>query len=408
MMSSSDDACGQGGASVINWTETTGGDYYLKVRGFNTGSSGSYILSYSYGAAPVATCQSLPLFDYDITIPPVAGTWAATPLRTIIGGACDIYRVTLTAGLTYTFATGCGNDVATSNFDTYLELFSSLPGYPSVISDDDACGPGGASVINWTATGDGVYFLKVRGYNGSSAGGYVLSYSYGVVPPVTCPTLPAYTNEGVNTDYELTPTTVCTATPLRTITGGSCHIYKLTLTHDRVYTFETGCGCGEGSSNFDTFLELFDGTAPYVLISSNDDACGPGGASLLTWTATGDGVFYLKVRGYNSSSAGNYKLSAKYTGGKMTEDLEGNQSYDNLVKVYPNPARQLFTIMSDQPLTFDQVILTGFAGQQVRTWTLDQPTSNYQIDGSEFNPGVYIISLRTSDGWVRKKLSIIR
>lgn len=86
----------------------------------------------------------------------------------------DWYRVSLTAGQTYTFAlvgTG-GNDLA----DALLQLRNASG---AQIAIDDDGGPGSNSTITFTATTSGTYYLDVGSYNDSYSGQYGLSFTAG-------------------------------------------------------------------------------------------------------------------------------------------------------------------------------------------------------------------------------------
>jgi hypothetical protein len=83
-----------------------------------------------------------------------------------------IYRVAVSSGIQYMFKTGCGNG-ATANFDTYLELYTSLNN-DRIAYNDDAC-ESYRSSLAWTATFDGYVYLKVKGY-GQESGSYTLAY----------------------------------------------------------------------------------------------------------------------------------------------------------------------------------------------------------------------------------------
>lgn len=86
----------------------------------------------------------------------------------------DWYRVTLTAGQTYTFAlvgTG-GNGLE----DAYLRLRNSAG---TEISHDDDGGPGSNSTFTFTAATSGTYYLDVGSFNNASSGQYGLSVTAG-------------------------------------------------------------------------------------------------------------------------------------------------------------------------------------------------------------------------------------
>ena len=87
----------------------------------------------------------------------------------------DYYRVHLVAGQTYTIAAmGTGTDYL---HDTYLQLRNSC-GLSLVINDDG--GPGFNSLITYTCSTTGYYYLDVRGDPGSNlTGQYGLSFTSG-------------------------------------------------------------------------------------------------------------------------------------------------------------------------------------------------------------------------------------
>jgi serralysin len=87
----------------------------------------------------------------------------------------DWYRVNLVAGQTYTFAmigTGAVNDVD----DTYLQLRN---GAGSLLRADDDSGPDISSMLTFTATTSGTYYLDAGSYNNTDAGQYGISAALG-------------------------------------------------------------------------------------------------------------------------------------------------------------------------------------------------------------------------------------
>jgi serralysin len=90
----------------------------------------------------------------------------------------DFYRVTLTAGQAYTFVlTGIG----TNNLrDPLLQLHDT--GGVSVITSNDDGLPGLNSVISYTPTSSGTYYLSARAFAGSDTGTYGISVTAGTRP----------------------------------------------------------------------------------------------------------------------------------------------------------------------------------------------------------------------------------
>ena len=404
-LASNDDGC-SGWTSIITWTSpsTYAGTVYVKVRGYNESKSGTYRMAYMEGAsAPPTPCKVPPLFDLEVT---PSGTWAADT-RTLSTGECYLYKVTTTAGNAYTFMTGCGPAGATNptaDFDTFIELYNSAG--TMIASNDDGC-ESWRSTIEWAATGT-VYFVKIRGWRPTSYGTYTVAYSSAAgSPPSSCVTPPA-------SDETLPiPTNGWQTGGSDNVTSDGCYIYKVAVTSSNTYTFKTGCGDGASvAADFDTFLELYDASGGWL--AEDDDGCKVPAAndytSKIVWAASYTGIAYLKIRGWNSSDFGAFTLAYSYvtTGPDALELGTGEDIARSMVKVFPNPASHSFTVASQEPLSFTKVTISEFTGKLVKSYTLDQPVTSLRIESSGFAQGVYILSIETSEGWVRKKVSIVR
>ncbi len=398
-VSQNDDGCTEY-RSTITWvaSETTA---YVKVRGYNSNSSGAFTVAYKYtDAAAGGTCKTPT--DSDETLPAPTTSWQMDGSTAIASDACHVYKVAVTLNNTYTFKTGCTNGSA--DFDTFIELYDGDGEW--VTQDDDGCSVPASgdytSKLDWTATYTGYAYVKVRGYNSSTYGSFILAYKY--VAGGTCKT-PTDSDETLTTPTANWQTDGSTA-----IVSNACYVYKVAVTSTYTYTFKTGCT--EGTADFDTFIELYDGDGDWL--TQDDDGCSVPASgdytSKVEWTATYSGWAYVKVRGYNSGAFGSFTLAYKYvTPGPDVITLgNGENLAKNLVKVYPNPANQSFTIVTQEPVTFTRILISEFTGRLAKSWTLDQPATSLRIESTNFAPGVYILSIETSDGWIRKKVSIIR
>src|SRR6185369_14656649 len=86
----------------------------------------------------------------------------------------DWYRVTLTAGQTYTFAQiGTGTNGLR---DTFLNLRDANGNV--LVSDDDS-GPASSSSLTYTATSTGTYYIDAGSWNNASSDQYGISVSLG-------------------------------------------------------------------------------------------------------------------------------------------------------------------------------------------------------------------------------------
>ncbi|WP_397575928.1 Ig-like domain-containing protein, partial [Sphingorhabdus sp.] len=151
------DDFGSSNNSQITFTATSSGAYYLAAEGFS--GTGAYSLRATTTAAD----------DY-------ANNTATTGVVTIGGAAItgtinyldddDLFRVSLTAGVTYTF-----NLNATSgSYDPYLSLYDSNL---TRLAYNDDFGSSLNSQITFTATSSGTYYLQAASF-GTDAGTYSL------------------------------------------------------------------------------------------------------------------------------------------------------------------------------------------------------------------------------------------
>lgn len=389
--------------STVTWT-ASGTSYYVKVRGFNSNAYGDFTIAYEY-TTPAAggTCKIPPDYDEEITALMLTAlgedTWATDGPTTIASEACYVYKVNTTAGKQYTFKTGCGNG-GTADFDTFIELYDTDGTWED--QNDDGCSEY-RSTITWTASGT-VYYIKVRGFNSNSYGDFTLAYMFTTpVAGTTCKTPP---------DFDETlaaPTTSWQTDGPTAITSDACYVYKVSVTSGNEYTFKTGCT--EGSTNFDTFIELYD--ADGVWLTQNDDGCAiPASgdySSKVIWTSTYTGFAYVKIRGYNSNSYGNFTIAYEYvTTGPDVALGKGEATPDGNIRIYPNPANESFMVVAREQVSFTRVLINEFTGATVSGWNLDQPAKSLRIESTGLAPGVYLLSIETSEGWIRKKVNIIR
>lgn len=120
----------------------------------------------------------------------------------------------------------------------------------------------------------------------------------------------------------------------------------------------------------------------------------------------------LSVTGINSSGIGvgsaSLKIAVKSTGignsnGKSSNlTLVKNTEFENAVKIFPNPAKDVINIASD--LNFSGIILVSFTGQPVYNKTVSD--NKLQIDISAFEPGMYFIKIQIQNSVIVKRVTI--
>lgn len=270
--------------SQIDYVPFAAGTYYLAARGFSTGT-GTYTLSATGVSTPAAI-----LDDYADT--------AATSGVALIGGAVsgtieesfdnDWFSATLSANTSYTIAL----DGSSLN-DPVLAVYD---GNGVLLTEDDDSGPEGNSLVTFTPTTSGRYFLGARGF-GSATGSYSLTVTPGsVVTPVV-------------DDYAGNSGTTGTLASGGQATGnvesvGDQDWFRISLNAGTRYQF--GLSSGSGSSGLsEPYLRLFDSNGSLV-----GEAGGAiGGDAQLSYAASTAGTFYVAAGG-DGSSTGTYTLSA--------------------------------------------------------------------------------------------------
>ncbi|MFL9840415.1 M10 family metallopeptidase C-terminal domain-containing protein [Sphingomonas sp. ST-64] len=220
----------------------------------------------------------------------------ATTVSVVFGGSVadsltpgdhDWFRVNLTAGQSYTFWTsGTGGS---GEPDTFLSLRNSNG--TAIITDDDG-GQGTLSLISFTATTTGTYYLDVGGFGDGETGDYSLFASNGLWNPADA----VRDNASTGASVAVGGSTTVTLNGL-----GDHDWYAVTLTAGQRYVFETS-----GATAVDTFLTIRDASG--AGLGENDDGAS-GTFSRLVFTPTTSGTYYLDVSGWRESAQGSFTLS---------------------------------------------------------------------------------------------------
>lgn len=278
-----DDDGGGSLASRINWTATSTGTFFVQVRHFSSTGIGTYSISVTAGAPPVAD-------DHGNT--PGTATAIQTNGTVLSGnispaGDVDFFSFAATSGTPYvirTFNLGSGSD-------TFLHLIDTN-GTTELARDDDS-GGGLASRIVWTAPRAATFYVKVRHFDqASGTGTYQISVAGGATDDHrnTCEAATALQTNGtaVNGNIE---------------SAGDADFFGFSATGGRTYMIET-FNLGSGS---DTYLDLFSGCPSTRHLQSDDDS-GPGFASRIVHRATATETLYARIRHFSGSGTGTYGI----------------------------------------------------------------------------------------------------
>ncbi|NGZ26949.1 MAG: hypothetical protein G8345_08675 [Magnetococcales bacterium] len=240
-----------------------------------------------------------------------------------ISGDQDWWRILLSANTSYLFSMEATNS---SYLDTYLRL---LDDAGIEISYDDDSGDGYNSLISYTPTSSGTYYISAQGYS-SSTGDYTLSVNNnGSEIPASTDTTNALTING-----EAAISTIGTS--------GDQDWWRVILSAGTSYAIQLNAN----ASSLDTYLRLLDSSSSVL---ASDDDSGEGYNSLINYTPLYTGTYYVSAQGY-SSYTGSYSLQINDTSGNNNnnDDLPANSSTSGRLTVNASPANGSIELSSDQ------------------------------------------------------------
>jgi len=153
----------------------------------------------------------------------------------------------------------------------------------------------------------------------------------------------------------------------------------------------TGYGTTSGSTVTGSQIVIYynDGSQNFTKTVIDDTSMGPANFSVQDFT--GDNNYDIAVA---ASASGEFILLSQSSGSV-------EETNNNLVKVYPNPASDLLNIETD--LNFSQIMVFDITGRKVLT------TNRKHIDLASFKTGYYLVKvLFDKHRTVTKKILIIR
>jgi serralysin len=174
----SNDDDGDNTNSLITFTATTTGTYYIDAGTYADDTTGSFHL---------AVAAAAPAGDF---VGATTGTAAALAIGGSVNGNIDAagdrdyYAVNLVAGQTYIFRTA--GTASTTTTDTLLTL-RDASGTQLLVNDD--AGEAGFSAIRYTATATGTFYLDVSGLSNATGAFNLTAF--------TAPTPVVYTNDQI-------------------------------------------------------------------------------------------------------------------------------------------------------------------------------------------------------------------
>ena len=263
--------------SLLNYTATASGTFYLGARDYSSGTG-----FYTLAAAESVTDD----YAASTSTPGRVTVGSSTTGRIETSGDNDWFAVTLAAGNTYQF--NLTRTASSGLSDPYLTVYNSSG---TAIATNDDSGGNLNSQMSFTATASGTYYLGARDYS-SGTGSYTVS-----AVSLTTDDYAANTSTAGRV-------TVGSSSTGRIETSGDSDWFAVSLTAGRTYEFHLDRAASNGLS--DPYLTLYNSSGS--AIASNNDS-GGNLNSLLTYVASSTGTFYLGARDF-STNTGNYTVSA--------------------------------------------------------------------------------------------------
>ena len=206
-------------------------------------------------------------------------------------GDRDYYRVTLTAGVTYTIQTSSDG----TGTDAFLNIRDASG--VSVLTSDDDSGDSVNSLVSFTATTTGVHFIDAGTFDDDTTGSYHLFVAAAV--PL---------GDFVAGSTATTATLAVAGTTNGNIdSSGDRDYYAITLTAGQTYLFRTAGTTAADTT--DTLITLRDAAGNQL--ATNDDA-GEAGFSAVRYTAATSGTYFVDVSGFGTAT-GAFNLTAFVT-----------------------------------------------------------------------------------------------
>ncbi|MBX3511188.1 MAG: PPC domain-containing protein [Hyphomonadaceae bacterium] len=277
--------------SYLEFTPNASGPVFIEARGYADAYEGRYTLDVQSARQPRDAVAG------------DSGTRGRINIGQSVDGVLDFsgdrdwYRVRLAEGQTYRFGLESSGDSPVS--DPLLRLYNARG--DEVAMDDDG-GGGLNSLIEFTASAAGTYYLEARGYSQDATGGYTLRALEGDIPASTS-TDQTLSAEGDYREGALSP-------------AGDRDWYRVDLSEGqalRISLWKT-----EGADALsDPYLVVYGPDGQEV---ARDDDSGGDLNAWLEYQAPATGAYYIEARGFSEEAEGRYAISI--APGEIGADME--------------------------------------------------------------------------------------
>ena len=408
------DGTGSGGTETIVTSGLTAGNTY-------------YVRVYDYGNALPET----PEFEICIALPPPppANDDCMNAITLTVDSTCSYVQGTVLGATESTAPDTCGNFTSPNAYDVWYKFVAGAAdveikvkgssSFDASLALKDSCN--GSTITCVDATGSGATESIVT--SGLTPGNtyYIRVYDYGSSLPETpefeiCVALPPppASNDVCANAITLTADSSCTFIQ-GTVFGAnstepadSCNGFFSSEAFDVWYKFVAVSSSQtikvKGSEDFDAIVVLKDGCSGNTLGCSDNTTTG--GTEMIEYGGLTPGnTYYVRVYDYGSTIASTpgFEICLQAAGPSGII----NESKNNLVNVYPNPATNKITISVGTGNSNTVYRIMNLNGQTVAEGKFSSNSSKEEINLSSFVPGIYNIQVTVDGNVVNKKVVVL-
>lgn len=303
LLAESNDSGGSA-ASLIGMTFTTSGTYYLKVRQRDGRGGPGYV--YNLRIASKVACNS---YEANNTFEQArVFSIGSTEIHTFCSANDeDWVKFSAVPGTTFRLET-LG---LMANTDTVLTLYKLDGNTLSLITEDNNSGGMRASLIRYTPTSSGMYYLRARQFGSGSGTNY--TYNLRITGASVCNNF-----EPNNNVYQAQPFMLGSTDTHAFCVAGDDDWVKFSAVAGMTYRIETL----RLATNTNTTLALFESNGT-TLLAINDDSGGTY-ASLLSFTPSKSGEYYVRLRQTGNRGGPGYTYNLRITGTSVCNNYESN------------------------------------------------------------------------------------
>lgn len=269
-------------AITFYYTPTASGVYYVEANADGNINSGTYTLSFE---------RTVPFGDDN---PHTAATLAPnSQITSSIENGIDFdwYRITLMAGVRYTISLGGG-----TLYDPVLSIRDSAGEH---ITGDNDSGPLYDSLLTYTPTTTGVYYLVATTDHVFATGNFRGTYTLNIT---TTSTADDYASSAATTGA-LSAGGSASGVIER---GNDADWFRISLSAGQTYRVDVQGALSDNGTILRPFVSVVTPTGvPIAEVPITSDV----GDRQLTFTATNSGTYYVHVTGMNVGENGSYRVS---------------------------------------------------------------------------------------------------